>query len=138
MNACKYICFMVCAVCLIITGCSEPQNPSDKQYRLIAAENMELQKQIQQRDNLIEKLKTQHAKELEQQEELLEQARLEVEQWKERSQQNVRGQVEGVLDTVMEENIELKKEIEKLNGWLETQRVQIQELERMLSESSNQ
>ena len=129
MNACKYICFMVCAVCLIITGCSEPQ---------IAAENMELQKQIQQRDNLIEKLKTQHAKELEQQEELLEQARLEVEQWKERSQQNVRGQVEGVLDTVMEENIELKKEIEKLNGWLETQRVQIQELERMLSESSNQ
>ena len=138
MNMFKYVFFAVCVSALLMAGCNEPQTPSTKQSRLIAAENIELKKQIEQLNIQIENLKTQHRKDIELQKALLDAAKTEIETWKEKSQQNVRDQVQDVLDNVIQENAELHKEIENLNKLLETQRVQITELEKMLKEKPDQ
>ena len=56
----------------------------------------------------------------------------------EKSKQNVRTQVEGVVDTVVEENAELRKENEDLKSRILILETQVQELEKMLSEKTAQ
>lgn len=138
MNTFRYVIFVVCVSALILTGCSQPEPPSAKQSRLIAAENMELHKQIERFNVQIEMLKAQQQKELEEQKVLLDAAQKEIESWKEKSRQNVRDQVQNVLDTVIQENSELHKEIEQLNNLLETQKARISELEKTLEEKPGQ
>jgi chromosome segregation ATPase len=138
MNTYRYLIFTGCFIAVIMSGCREPQTSSVKQSRLIAVENMELQKQIEQLNAQIEILKAQQQKDLLEHKNLLAKAQKEIEAWKKQSQQNVREQVQGVLDSVIAENSDLRKEIEKLNGWLETQRKQITELENMLKEKSKE
>ena len=118
MKIYRYIIFAVCVSELIImSGCNEPQTPSEKQSRLIAAENMELQKELKQRDEAIEILKAQYSKKLVEQEKLLVKA-------------------QDVLDTVIKENSELRREIEKLKKHIETQQSEISRLEKMLAEKT--
>ena len=138
MNTCKYLVFIAFVIFIISTGCKAPQTPSEKQSRLIAAENMELQKQIEQLKTQIEVLKAQQEKELEEQKQLLTKANEEIEAWKEKSQQNVREQVQGVLDTLIQQNSDLSTEIEKLKSELENQRKQVSALEKMLTEKPGQ
>ena len=99
---------------------------------------MDLKKQIGRLEEQIEQLKKQQQKELEGQQKLLDEAQKEIETWKQESEETVRKQVQGVLDTVIQENSDLRKEIEKLNSWLEMQRTQITELEKMLKEKTKQ
>jgi predicted RNase H-like nuclease (RuvC/YqgF family) len=134
MSVYRYFIFASCLAVITISGCGETQTPSGKQSRLIAAENMDMKKQIGQLEEQIEKLKEQQQKELEEQQKLLDEARKEIESWKQQSEETIRKQVQGVLDTVIQENSDLRKEIEKLNGWLEMQRTQITELEKMLKD----
>ncbi len=122
MNTCRFVILVLCIIVLMTTGCTQTQTLSVKQSRLVAAENMELKKQIEQLNAEIETLKASQQKELEEQEELLAAAQKEIETWKEKSRQNVRDQVQNVLDTVIQENNELRKEIEQLNSLLETQK----------------
>ncbi len=137
MQKYSYMLFSVCVFLLITSGCSEPQTPSEKQSRLIAVENMELQKQLKQCEAAIEALKTQQSKELDEQKKLLSKAQGEIETWKQKAQQNVRSQVQDVLDKVIQENSELRKDIDSLKKRLETQQAEISRLEKMLSEKSN-
>jgi predicted RNase H-like nuclease (RuvC/YqgF family) len=134
MNKCRYMIFILCVFQFLVSGCNEPQTPSEKQGRLIAAENMELQKQLKQQDAAIEALKTQHVKELEEMKKELAKAQDEIETWKQKSQQNVRNQVQDVLDTVLQQNADLRKEIENLKKQLESQQSEISRLEKMLAE----
>ncbi|MEA3225811.1 MAG: hypothetical protein U9Q07_07650 [Planctomycetota bacterium] len=103
------------AVALIV-GCGEKEAPSVKQSRAIAAENMELQKELDRSNNRFENLKEQYDKELDKQQKLLEECRQERDQWKAKSQQNVRNQVKGVLDSVMADNTRLREENAKLKA----------------------
>ena len=63
--------FAFCIIALIMPGCNEPQTSSEKQSRLIAAENIELKKQIEELNLEIGKLMEQHQKEFDAQKELL-------------------------------------------------------------------
>jgi gas vesicle protein len=107
---------------VLIAGCAGQQAPPNvKQSRTLAAENIELKKQLQQCNKEIETLKAQHSEETKKQARLLEACQQEKETWKNKAQQNIRDQVQGVLDPVMaeyekirEENSELKAQIEKL------------------------
>ncbi len=99
-----------------IAGCGEKEAPSVRQSRAIAAENMELQKQLDRSNARIENLKEQYDKELDKQQKLLEKCKQERDQWKAKSQQNVRDQVKDVLDTVMAENTRLREENTKLKA----------------------
>lgn len=101
---------------MLIVGCGQQEPPSVKKSRAIAAENIELKKQLEHRSKEIEKLKEQHNKEIKKQEKLLAQCLQEKEAWKKKSQQNIRNQVKGVLDAVMEENTKLREENEKLKA----------------------
>jgi hypothetical protein len=131
-----YVISIVCVFQFMVSGCNAPQASSEKQSRLIAVENIKLLEEMKQRDVAIETLKAQHNKELDEQKKLLAKAQDEIEILKQKSQQNVRGQVQDVLDTVLQQNAELRKEIDNLKKQLETQQAQITQLEKLLAEKS--
>lgn len=104
---------------MLIGGCAGQEPPSVKKSRTIAAENIELRKELAQSSKEIEKLKEQHSKEIDEQKKLLQTCRQEKEAWKKKSRQNIRSQVKGVLDTVLEENKKLREENNKLKAQIE-------------------
>ena len=117
----------VSVLVMSIAGCQEQELPGTKKSRLIAAENMQLKKELEQRSQEIERLKELHDKQMKEQEVLLEKCLQEKETWKEKSRQNVRNQVKGVVDAIMEQNVKLRQENEKLKA-------QIEELKQELGE----
>jgi regulator of replication initiation timing len=80
---------------------------------------MELRKQLQQSKEENDTLKEQHAEETKKQARLLETCQQEKETWKQKAQQNIRDQVKGVLDVVMEENEKLRAENQQLKTLVE-------------------
>lgn len=114
-------------VAMLIAGCEGQELPSAKKSRLIAAENMQLKKELEQRSKEIEKLKKLHDRQMKEQEELLEKCLQEKEAWKEKSRQNVRNQVKGVFDAIMEQNAKLRQENEKLKAQIEELKTELGE-----------
>ncbi len=106
----------VCVVVMSIAGCGEQEPPSVKKSRLIAVENMRLTKELEQRSKEIERLNELHNKEIKKQEKLLAKCVQEKESWKKKARQNVRNQVKGVFDAVMEQNAKLREENKKLKA----------------------
>jgi hypothetical protein len=104
---------------MLTAGCGPQEPPSVKKSRAIAAENIELRKELDRRSKEIETLKAQHSKEINEQKELLQTCLQEKEAWKKKSRQNIRNQVKGVLDTVLEENKILREENAKLKAQIE-------------------
>ena len=107
---------------VLIAGCGEKEPPSVKQSRAIAAENIELQKDLDRSNALTEEIKKQYDKELDRQRKLLEKCQKEREDLREKSRRNVRDQVKSVLDSVMADNTRLREE----NARLKTQIEEIQ------------
>jgi hypothetical protein len=101
------------AVVLTI-GCGPHEPPSVKKSRAIAAENIELRKELDRCNKKLEILKEDYGKEVKEQKERLQKCLQEKEALKEKSRQNIRNQVKGVLDTVLEENTKLREENAKL------------------------
>jgi len=114
-------------VIMLISGCQQQELPSVRKSRLIAAENMQLKKELEQCSKEIATLKELHDKKLQEQAELLEKCLQEKDAWKEKSRQNVRNQVKGVVDAIMEQNVKLREENKKLKA-------QIEELKKELGE----
>ena len=112
---------LVIVFAVVLTGgCGGQNEPPDvKKSRAIAAENIELKKQLAQSGKEIEKLKVQHGKELDEQNKLLQTCLQEKENLKTKSRQNVRDQVKEVLDTVLEENKKLRDENTRLKAQIE-------------------
>ena len=104
---------------VLIAGCGEKEAPSVRQGRAIAAENIELQKKLDRSSARTEEIKKQYDKELERQQKLLEKCQKEREDLREKSRQNVRDQVKGVLDSVMADNTRLREENAKLKAQIE-------------------
>jgi hypothetical protein len=117
-RACALVLLCSCAI-MLIAGCGQPETPNVKKARAIAAENIELRKELDRRNNEIETLKTQHGKELAEQKKLLAECLKEKESLKEKSRQNIRSQVKGVLHTVLEENKKLRDENARLKAQIE-------------------
>ncbi len=117
--ASKIYVLTVCVVVMSIAGCGNQEPPSVKKSRLIAVENMRLTKELEQRSKEIERLKELHNKESKKQEKLLAECVQEKESWKQKARQNVRSQVKGVFDAVMEQNAKLREENKKLKAQIE-------------------
>ena len=115
----KIFVLAVCIVVMSIAGCGEQEPPSVKKSRLIAVENMQLARELEQRNKEIERLNELHNKESKKQENLLAKCVQEKESWKKKARQNVRKQVKGVFDAVMEQNAKLREENEKLKAKIE-------------------
>lgn len=116
-NLCSCALVLLCSLALILTiGCG-PQEPQNvKKTRVIAAENIELRKQLDRRNKEIEMLKEQNKKETNAQKKQLQECLQEKEEWQNKSRQNIRNQVKGVLDTVLEENTKLREENNQLRS----------------------
>ena len=106
-------------VIMVGVGCQESEAPSTKRARLIASENMQLKKQLEQRDSQIEKLKNEHGKQIKQLEEQIAKCLEQKQSLQKRLQENVQERVDEVLATVVEENAQLRQEISKLNAQIE-------------------
>ena len=117
-RACALV--LLCSCTLVLTaGCGPQQPPNVKKARAIAAENIELKKELDLRNKEIEMLKAQHGKELTEQKKLLADCLKEKEALQNKSRQNVRDQVKGVLGSVLEENKKLRDENTKLKAQIE-------------------
>ena len=118
--ASKAFVLVVIVAVMLIGGCGGQNEPPEvKKSRAIAAENIELRKQLAQNSKEIEKLKEQHGKELGEQKKLLQTCLQEKETWQNKSRQNIRSQVKGVLDSVLEENKKLREENTGLKAQIE-------------------
>ncbi len=115
----KIFVLAVGVVVMPIAGCGQQEPPSVKKSRLIAVENMRLTKELEQRSKEIERLTELHNKESKKQEKLLAKCQEEKESWKQKARQNVKNQVKGVFDAVMEQNVKLRDENEKLKAQIE-------------------
>ena len=112
------------AIAVMLTaGCGPQEPPSVKKSRTIAAENIELKKQLAKSNKEIEMLKAQYRKKINEQKEQLQKCLKEKEALKEKSRQNIRTQVKGVLDTVLEENRTLREQNAKFQAQIEELRI---------------
>jgi len=108
---------LILGIAIILTiGCGPQEPPNVKKTRVIAAENIELRKQLDRRNKEIEMLKEQYEKETKAQKKLLQECLQEKEDWQNKSRQNIRNQIKGVLDTVLEENAKLREENKQLKS----------------------
>ena len=71
----------------------------------------------------VEKLKEQQNEEIDEQKKLLQTCLQEKEALKKKSRQNIRNQVKGVFDTIVEENKKLREENAKLKAQIEELRI---------------
>jgi hypothetical protein len=115
----KIFVLSVCIIAIVFVNSCQPQTPSEKMGRLIAVENARLKKELELRDSEIERLTKLHNQQSKKQDKLLADCVKEKESWKKKAQQNVRNQVEGVFDAIMEKNAKLLAENEKLKAEIE-------------------
>ena len=108
----------IALVIMLIAGCEEEQRiSSTKRSRLIAQENMQLKKDLDNRNRKIEKQK-----------ELLDECMQEKKVLQKESKRNIQEQVKGVFDAVFEENIKLREENKKLKAQIEKLKKELEEL----------
>ena len=122
--------FMLAAgvvVIVLIVGCEEQQQqPDTKMARVMAAENIQLKKDLEERDSEIKKLKEQYGKESKEQEQLLAECQKSVEDLQEQLAGKFESQTNeffealtGDIGNLREENDNLKAQIETLKAKLE-------------------
>jgi hypothetical protein len=117
---------------MLILGCEEQQQqqqPSAKMAKLVAAENIQLKKQLELRDKDIEKLKQLNEKELKNQEELLAKCQKEKKDLDEQLAGKFEAQMNSLIKDVAEENTKLREENENLKAPLKEKTETIQPLE---------
>jgi len=109
----------------IAAGCQESQTPSEKKSRVIAAQNMELQKQLAQRDKQIDDLKAQYAARIGLEQKKLAECQKQTADCKKQLEQGMEEKVNEVLVAsieetakIREENTALKAEIAELRAKL--------------------
>jgi len=109
----------------IAAGCQESQTPSEKKSRVIAAQNMELQKQLAERDKQIDDLKAQYAARIGLEQKKLAECEKQTAGCKQQLEQGMEEKVNDILVAsieesakVREENTALKAEIVELKAKL--------------------
>jgi hypothetical protein len=106
-------------IVILNAGCNQTETHSGRMSRLISVENTELKKELELRNNQIKRLTQQHHKEIKRQEKLLAERTKERDSWKMKAQQDIKNQVKGVFDTVMEQNAKLLEENKRLKTEIE-------------------
>jgi hypothetical protein len=102
---------------MLTAGCEEEKNLSDtkpdaKRSRLIAVENAQLKKQI-------EELKKQHIKEMDMQKKLLDNCLRDKKTYEDMSKKGLENYMQDILGPIAEENTKLREEIKALKAQLE-------------------
>jgi len=115
---------------MLSAGCEEQQQlPSTKMSRLIAAENIQLKKQLELRDKDIEELKQLQEKELKKQKELLAKCQGEKRDLDAQLAGKYGDKINTFFNTVVEDTGRLQQENKSLKAEIEKLKAQIEELE---------
>jgi len=115
----KALVLAVTGLALCCVGCQQEEVPDARKARLIAAENMQLKKDLQQRDGQIEKLKDLHDKEMRQREQQMTKCVKQRDALEKQLQENIQEKVDEVLTNLMEENAKLRQEVQQLKAQME-------------------
>ena len=107
-------------VVMLVASCHEEAAPDVKKSRLIAAENIQLKKELARRNKEIEQLKRQHQEQLKRQEDKLANCEQEKELWKARAGEAVKQNVQSVLKEVMDLNEALQQQNKRLKALVES------------------
>jgi len=132
------ICFMLMAACeeeekLSDTKLDTKQDTEldTKQSRLLAVENAQLKRQIEELKSLhskeMEKQKNLHAKEMERQKKLLDDCTRNKEALEKMSREGVDNYMQNILGPVVDENAKLKEEIKTLRAQIEKLKKELEE-----------
>lgn len=116
------------ALIIIISGtsCQEEQLQSERKTRLIADENIQLKRQLVERDEAIERLKRQNAEQIKQKDDLLKNCEQQKKALKEQVIRTIDEQVSSVLAEVLDENAKSRDEINNLKEKIEKLKEQIE------------
>ena len=95
---------------VIAAGCQESQTPSEKKSRVIAAQNMELQKQLAERDKQIDDLKAQYAARTGLEQKKLADCQKQTADCKEQLKQGMEEKVNDILVASIEESAKIREE----------------------------
>ncbi|MDI6450409.1 hypothetical protein [Anaerobaca lacustris] len=101
------------------SGCGQQTTPEAKQARLIAAESVQLRKQLADCEGEMERLRARHAEEIERRESQLAAGQKRIEALERDFQDGIARQVGSVMAAVMDENARLRREIETLRAEIE-------------------
>ena len=101
-------------VLILAGGCHRDRTPGEKQARLIAAENMQLEKQLTRQQVEIDKLKAQHARDIKKLEDQLAAYQRRNERLQQDIDKGIAERADSVTATVLAENARLRAEIERL------------------------
>ncbi len=115
----KALVLAIGVVIMVGVGCQEGEVPSTKKARLIASENMQLKKQLEQRDSEIEKLKSEHDRQIKLREEQTAKCLQQKQALQKKLQEDIQERVDEVLAAVVEENARLQEEIGELKAQIE-------------------
>lgn len=98
------------------SGCQNNETPEAKQARLIAAESLQLKKQLADREAEMARLKADHTRTIEQLQMQLTACQKRIESLEKDLQKGIAQRVDSVMGTVMAENARLRKELEMLKA----------------------
>jgi len=120
--------FLMIALIIIVLGtsCQEEQQQSERKTRLIADENIQLKRQLVERDDVIERLNRQYAEQIKQKDELLKNCEQQKITLKEQVMRTIDEQVSSVLANVLDENAKSRDEINNLKAKIEKLKEQIE------------
>jgi TolA-binding protein len=100
-------------------GCQSSETPQVKRDRLIAAQYMDLEQALAERDARIEKLKSQYEQQIKEKDEQLAAYRRKIEEFQNGAQETITDRVNQVTTAVLNENARLRKEIDGLRAQLQ-------------------
>jgi uncharacterized protein HemX len=118
----KRTCGIVAALvaALVFTGCQQPQEaPNQQQARLLAAQNADLQKQLEARRAEMKTLEQKHAQELRKRDQELIRCKVRIDALQEELKKGIDERVKSVTATVMDENAKLRQQVEELKAQIE-------------------
>jgi hypothetical protein len=104
----------------LLTGCQQPQEaPNQQQARLLAAQNADLQKQLEARQAEIKVMQEKHARELRLRDQELIRCKVRIDALQQEIQKGIDQRVQTITARVLDENAKLRQEIEQLKAEIE-------------------
>ncbi len=106
---------------MFLPGCQQPQPeaPNQQQARLLAAQNADLQKQLELRRAEIKVLQEKHAKELRQRDQELIRCRVRIDALQQDLKKGMQEKVKSLTAPVLDENARLRQEVAELKAQIE-------------------
>jgi len=105
-------------VAAALAGCQQP-TPSEKQARLLAAENIDLKHRLAEQQKQIAALRQKHSEEVTKRDQEAARCQARIEALQKDLQKGIAERVGDVTTKVMDENAQLRKEVEGLRAEIE-------------------